>query len=204
MADALGSTWLDAARIELASWAITVTATSAQGQTATQTRNVVVAYSGVNLIVAIRGNPAWIKVWVDGELVGPQSGRVYAAGGTEHVHDLQMLLGLRLPALVRGDDRLSEEKLVTALGGTIDANSFRDSDGKLYLYYKNDGNRVGKVSQIWGQRLSDDGLKVVGTAVAERAMSARSAVSRVSFTARSFAISRAPAPARWRGRRQGS
>jgi len=67
-------------------WAITVTATSAQGQTATQTRNIVVAYSGVNLVIAIRGNPAWIKVWVDGELVGPQSGRVFAAGKTITFH----------------------------------------------------------------------------------------------------------------------
>ncbi|TME13416.1 MAG: hypothetical protein E6I65_00650 [Chloroflexi bacterium] len=67
-------------------WAITVTATSAQGQTATQTRNIVVAYSGVNLVVAIRGNPAWVKVWVDGELVGPQSGRVFAAGKTITFH----------------------------------------------------------------------------------------------------------------------
>ena len=52
------------------------------------------------------------------------------------------------------------------LGGTIDANIFRDKEGKLYLYYKNDGNRVGKVSQIWGQRLSDDGRTLVGTPVA--------------------------------------
>ena len=48
------------------------------------------------------------------------------------------------------------------LGGTIDANPFRDSDGKLYLYYKSDGNRVGKKTVIWGQRLADDGLSVVG------------------------------------------
>lgn len=47
-------------------------------------------------------------------------------------------------------------------GGTIDANPFRDSDGKLYLYYKSDGNAVRKKSYIWGQRLSDDGLKVLG------------------------------------------
>jgi cytoskeletal protein RodZ len=67
-------------------WAITVTATSAQGQTATQTRNIVVAYSGVNLVVAIRGGPAWIKVWVDGKLFGPQSGRVYDAGKTLTFH----------------------------------------------------------------------------------------------------------------------
>jgi beta-xylosidase len=50
------------------------------------------------------------------------------------------------------------------LGGTIDANPFRDSDGKLYLYYKNDGNALGKPSFIWGQRLSDDGLSVTGAA----------------------------------------
>jgi beta-xylosidase len=50
-------------------------------------------------------------------------------------------------------------------GGTIDANPFRDADGKLYLYYKSDGNAVGKTTFIWGQRLSDDGLKVVGQAV---------------------------------------
>ncbi len=50
-------------------------------------------------------------------------------------------------------------------GGTIDANPFRDEDGKLYLYYKSDGNAVGKKSIVWGQRLSDDGLKLVGDAV---------------------------------------
>lgn len=54
----------------------------------------------------------------------------------------------------------------TELGGTIDANPFRDSDGKLFVYFKNDGNRVGKVSQIWGQRLSDDGMSVIGQPVA--------------------------------------
>jgi cytoskeletal protein RodZ len=63
-------------------WAVTVTATSEQGQTATQTRNIVVAFRGVNLVVSIRGGPAWIKVWVDGQLEGPLSGRVISAGRT--------------------------------------------------------------------------------------------------------------------------
>jgi beta-xylosidase len=52
------------------------------------------------------------------------------------------------------------------LGGTIDANPFRDQDGKLYLYYKSDGNRVGKKTMIWGQRLSEDGLSVMGAPAA--------------------------------------
>ena len=51
------------------------------------------------------------------------------------------------------------------LGGTIDANPFRDADGKLYLYFKNDGNRVKARTWLWGQRLSDDGLLVVGDPV---------------------------------------
>jgi beta-xylosidase len=53
----------------------------------------------------------------------------------------------------------------TAEGGTIDANPFRDADGKLYLYFKNDGNRVRKRTALWGQRLSDDGLAVSGAPV---------------------------------------
>jgi cytoskeletal protein RodZ len=63
-------------------WAITVTATSAEGKTASLTRNITIAYSGVNLVVSIRGGPAWIKVWIDGKLEGPLSGRVYEAGRT--------------------------------------------------------------------------------------------------------------------------
>ena len=53
----------------------------------------------------------------------------------------------------------------TELGGSIDASPFRDADGKLYLYFKNDGNRVGKHSAIWGQPLAPDGLAVTGPPV---------------------------------------
>jgi Uncharacterized protein conserved in bacteria len=63
-------------------WAITVTATSAEGKTASLTRNISVAYSGVNLVVSIKGGPAWIKVWIDGKLAGAQSGNVYQSGRT--------------------------------------------------------------------------------------------------------------------------
>jgi beta-xylosidase len=56
----------------------------------------------------------------------------------------------------------------TELGGTIDSHAFRDSDGALYLYYKNDGNnpQFKKPTDIYVQRLSADGLNVVGEAVA--------------------------------------
>lgn len=53
----------------------------------------------------------------------------------------------------------------TRLGGTIDASPFRDSDGKLYLYFKNDGNRVRERTWLWGQQLTADGRSVIGEPV---------------------------------------
>jgi predicted NBD/HSP70 family sugar kinase len=44
-----------------------------------------------------------------------------------------------------------------SLGGSIDP----DASGG-YLYWKNDGNSIGKPTQIWAQRLSADGLRLVG------------------------------------------
>jgi hypothetical protein len=64
-------------------WAITITATSDQGKTASLTRNVTVAYKGVNLVVNVRGSKAWIKVWIDGKVAtGYLSGVVYDSGKT--------------------------------------------------------------------------------------------------------------------------
>ena len=53
----------------------------------------------------------------------------------------------------------------TKLGGSIDADAFKDADGKLYLYFKNDGNRVHERTSLWGQALSADGLSVTGEPV---------------------------------------
>jgi beta-xylosidase len=50
------------------------------------------------------------------------------------------------------------------LGGSIDADAFRDRDGKLYLYWKSDGNRVNKPSRLFGMALSPDGLAPAGPA----------------------------------------
>lgn len=50
------------------------------------------------------------------------------------------------------------------LGGTIDASPFRDGDGQLYLYFKNDGNNpaVHTAVRLYGQRLAPDGLSLSG------------------------------------------
>ncbi|ADV66109.1 glycoside hydrolase family 43 protein [Deinococcus maricopensis] len=48
------------------------------------------------------------------------------------------------------------------LGGSIDASPFTDRDGQRYLYWKNDGNCCNQPTALWGQKLSADGLKLVG------------------------------------------
>jgi len=50
-------------------------------------------------------------------------------------------------------------------GGSIDANPFRDEDGTLYLYWKNDGNCCMMPTWIYGQELSPDGLSLIGEPV---------------------------------------
>lgn len=78
-------------------------------------------------------------------------------------------IGVAVADTVRGPYRdTSAAPLVcqVELGGSIDADAFRDGDGQRYLYYKNDGNRVAKVSSIWAQRLSADGMSVSGEPVA--------------------------------------
>jgi beta-xylosidase len=50
------------------------------------------------------------------------------------------------------------------LGGSIDAGPFRDTDGSLYLVWKNDGNAIGVDTWIYAQRLSADGLRLEGAA----------------------------------------
>ena len=51
------------------------------------------------------------------------------------------------------------------LGGSIDAYPFQDEDGKLYLFWKNDGNCCGLEVALWVQELSPDGLTLVGEPV---------------------------------------
>nr|WP_221277058.1 glycoside hydrolase family 43 protein [Deinobacterium chartae] len=48
------------------------------------------------------------------------------------------------------------------LGGSIDASPFVDKDGTRYLYWKNDGNCCGQRTGLWVQKLSADGMKLLG------------------------------------------
>ena len=65
-------------------WHIVVTATSQEGKATTLTRDVTIVYSGVNLVVEVKGSTAWLKVWVDGKVskVTGAAGQVYSPGKT--------------------------------------------------------------------------------------------------------------------------
>jgi hypothetical protein len=54
-------------------WTLTIAAKSGEGKTTTLTRTVTVVYQGVNVVVAVSGGRAWLKVWVDG-VVSPTTG----------------------------------------------------------------------------------------------------------------------------------
>ncbi len=63
-------------------WSITITATSAQGKSASLTRAITVAYKGATVGVTIRSSATWIKAWVDG-VVSPDTtaaGKTFATG----------------------------------------------------------------------------------------------------------------------------
>ena len=46
-------------------------------------------------------------------------------------------------------------------GGSIDPSVFTDYDGKKWLLFKNDGNRVGQTSYIYLCPLTQDALQVL-------------------------------------------
>jgi beta-xylosidase len=50
------------------------------------------------------------------------------------------------------------------LGGSIDPSVVHAPDGSTFLVWKNDGNAVGRPDALWSQRISGDGLSVVGPA----------------------------------------
>ena len=50
----------------------------------------------------------------------------------------------------------------TTLGGSIDPDYFRDSNGQLYLLWKNDGNCCGLTTYLYSQRLDSSGTKLTG------------------------------------------
>ncbi len=116
--------------------------------------------------------PSWAKsglTWAP-EVIKTDTGFVLHFTARDRKSNLQCLGAAFSPNPLGPFTSEADAPLVceTALGGTIDSHAFRDADGQLYLYYKNDGNNPDfkKPTDIYVQRLTPDGLKVTGDAVA--------------------------------------
>lgn len=116
--------------------------------------------------------PPWARsgfTWAP-EVIRTDSGYVLYFTARHRERDVQCV-GTATSADPRGPfTSQATEPLVCQyeLGGTIDGSPFRDSDGQLYFYYKNDGNnpRFRKPTDIFVQRMTADGLGLVGEPVA--------------------------------------
>lgn len=114
--------------------------------------------------------PSWVKrglTWAP-EVLKTQNGFVLHFTARDKTSDLQCL-GAAFSVSPMGPFTSATDRPLlcqTDLGGTIDSHAFRDTDGQLYLYYKNDGNnpQFKKPTDIYVQRLTPDGMNVVGEA----------------------------------------
>ncbi len=61
------------------------------------------------------------------------------------------------------DNTSAPLKCQTSEGGTIDADTYRDG-GTTWLLFKNDGNCCGQPVHLWAQKLTSDGLSLIGSA----------------------------------------
>ncbi len=92
-------------------------------------------------------------------------GGTYVMYFTAHhrTSDLQCI-GVATSARVGGPYQASESTLVcpVLLGGAIDPELFRHSNGSLWLIYKNDGNCCRVRTSIWSAPLAADGRSIAG------------------------------------------
>lgn len=127
---------------------------------------------GGSLHDAMPDMPPWARAgltWAP-EVLQTKEGFVLHFTARDKKSDLQCI-GAAFSLSPRGPFKsAATEPLIcqTSLGGTIDSHAFRDADGQLYLYYKNDGNNpeFRKPTEIFVRRMTDDGLNVTGEEVA--------------------------------------
>ncbi|MEV6366714.1 glycoside hydrolase family 43 protein [Micromonospora musae] len=111
--------------------------------------------------------PAWAdagKTWAPEAIqLGPESFVLYyTVAGREAGRQCVGRAVATSPQGPYRDDSAGPLICQPELGGSIDASPFRDTDGSLWLLWKNDGNAIGVDTWIFSQRLSDDGRSLVG------------------------------------------
>ena len=106
--------------------------------------------------------------WASGDFWAPELHRVgarFVAYYTARRTGGQLAIGAAVSDAPTGPfTDLGRPLLYDAAMGLIDATMYTHTDGARYLYWKEDGNAVGRATPIHGQRLADDGLSVQGAA----------------------------------------
>lgn len=113
--------------------------------------------------------PLWatpLSTWAPTVLARNGQYRVYFTAQVRDtkMHCISVAVGPTVDGPFRDDGR---EPLLCPrdLGGAIDPSVFVDRDGSRWLLWKNDGVTLRRESAIWSQRLSGDGLHLVGDPV---------------------------------------
>ena len=105
--------------------------------------------------------------WATGDFWAPEIHHVgthYVAYFTARNSDGKLSIGAATATAAGGPYKDLGQPLVhDATLGMIDATEFASADGTPYLAWKEDGNAVGKHTPIYGQALSADGTKLLGT-----------------------------------------
>ena len=75
----------------------------------------------------------------------------------------RQVIGVASSSSPQGPFVAEDQPLLTMLGegGAIDASTLHTSGGRLFLYWKNDGNAVKRPTYLWGAELSADGLRLI-------------------------------------------
>ncbi|RYE82794.1 MAG: glycosyl hydrolase, partial [Myxococcales bacterium] len=111
--------------------------------------------------------PGWKgPAWATGDFWAPEIHKVgghYVAYFSARHQDGKLSVGAASGPTPTGPFTDLGQPLVHDGGmGMIDVSAFTDGDGNPYLLWKADGNAVGKKTPMYGQRLSADGLSLVG------------------------------------------
>ncbi len=111
----------------------------------------------------------YVPSWADGWFWAPE---LHKVGDKYHIYysarqrsNQTYAIGVGVSDKPEGPYNDIGAPLVSKPGmGLIDASYFKDSDGKHYVLWKDDGNAVGKKTPIYIQELSADGKGLVGSA----------------------------------------
>ncbi|MDD5370563.1 MAG: glycoside hydrolase family 43 protein [Anaerolineaceae bacterium] len=114
------------------------------------------------------GLPEWVelnepRIWAPGVIkIGDAFVLYYVAHDKESDKQCISRAVSNSPEGLFKDDSTAAFICQKDLGGSIDPYPFADVDGKLYIYWKNDGNCCGIEVALWVQPLSADGLSLEG------------------------------------------